>query len=141
MSTTKKLTKKQQQLVGLIFGIAGVCIFLIGIGLFPVELQPGDAPGWVVAICGAIFALAGVMIFIGDKSNNFLAGVLIAMMGSVGGWVALFGDATNVSGGFSFVSEEMNFTLARIFFGIGALVCFAISVHAFRLHFRKRKSS
>ena len=138
--SSKKLSKNQQVLAGVLFILAGISFFLMGLGWGPVELQEGEAPGWVVSLAGAIFAFAGVMILIGEnaKYNNLMAGILIAMMGTVGGWVALFGSAENMSGGFSFVSAETNFTFARILFGIGAIICYSISIHAFRLHVKKR---
>lgn len=143
MGTSKKLSKQQQQVAGVVFVLAGVSIFLIGFGWGPVQLQENEAPGWVVSIAGAIFALAGVMILIGEKSkyNHVMAGILIALMGTVGAWVAIFGADENISGGFSFVSAETNFTFARILFGVGAILCFAISAHAFRLHFKNRNTT
>lgn len=141
--SSKKLSKKQQQFAGLMFVLAGLSIFFIGLGWGPLKLQDNEAPGWVVSIAGAIFTLAGVMILFGEKSeyNNLMAGVLIAMMGIVGAWVSIFGADENISGGFSFVSSETNFTFARILFGIGAIICYAISIHAFRLHFRNRRNN
>ena len=142
MSQSKKLSKNQQILAGGLFILAGVSIFLIGLGWGPVQLQENEAPGWVVSIAGAIFALVGVMILIGDNAsyNNLMAGIFIAMMGTVGGWVSLFGDDENITGGFSFVSPEINYSFARILFGVGAVICYAISIHAFRLHIKQHKS-
>ena len=139
--SSKKLSKNQQVLAGVLFILAGISIFLIGLGWGPLELQENEAPGWVVSIAGAIFAFAGVMILIGEKTqyNNLLAGFLIAIMGTVGAWVALFGADENISGGYSFVSAGTNYSFARILFGVGAIICYAISIHAVRLHFKNRK--
>lgn len=60
MSQSKKLSKNQQVLAGGLFILAGVSIFLIGLGWGPVQLQENEAPGWVVSIAGAIFALVGL---------------------------------------------------------------------------------
>ncbi len=140
--SSKKLSKNQQVLAGVLFILAGISFFLMGLGWGPVELQENEAPGWVVSIAGAIFVLAGAMILIGEnaKYNNLMAGILIVMMGTVGGWIALFGSSENMSGGFSFVSAETNFAFARILFGIGAIICYAISIHAFRQHFKNRNN-
>lgn len=142
MSSSNKLTKKQQQLAGIAFMLIGISIFFIGLGVGPVQLQENEAPGWVVSIAGSVFALAGFMILFGEKSksNNLMAGFLIALMGSIGAWASLFEADDNITDGFSLVSAEMNFTFARVLFGIGALICYATAFHAIRLHFNNREN-
>lgn len=133
-------TPKQKRIIGILAIVVGLFFALMGLGLSPIELQESEAPGWVVSISGLIFFLAGVMVLIGEKAKNInlYASILIGLMGTVGAWIALFGDDENISGGFSFVSAETNYMFARILFGLGAIICYAISAHAFRVHLRNR---
>lgn len=102
-----------------------------------------NAPLWVIGICGAIFFLAGLLIFLGEKSkyNNLLAVFLVAGMGAVGSWVALFGTDSSFSGGIPFLSPEFNISLARLLFGFGGLICFLIAGYAFKQQITRKEKS
>ncbi len=122
------------------FGWGLFCIALgcypisIALGLLPVDEARVMAPMWVVAMAGIMFVIAGAMILIGDHSwaNDLLAGVLCLLFGIMGTWVSLFSPSEGFSGGVPLLAGESNVTLGRWMFGIGALMCFAISAYAFR---------
>lgn len=107
-------------------------LFVTGIGLEVVPVDPASvhAPMWVLVLCGAVFVLGGVgMLAHGAPEVQSAAGATIVLLfGVVGGWVALFGDAAQFSGGFAFLSAEANVAMARGVFGLGALVCLAMFV-------------
>jgi hypothetical protein len=74
------------------------------------------------------------MAYLGRRSraNELMAAMLLLLFGAVGAWVSLFSPSEGFSGGIPFVPYESNVTLARVMFGIGALICFALSIWAFR---------
>ena len=119
----------------------GVIFILMGVGIIPFERQPNEAPKFVLAVCGGIFGMAGLMSLMENHTKylNLMASILIAMMGSVGAYVALYGESGNMSGGIGILSNSANITLGRVMFGFGAIICFAISVHALRKHFKNLK--
>ena len=85
-------------------------------------------------MAGLAFVIAGAMILLANHSwaNDLLAGVLCLLFGITGTWVSLFSSSEGFSGGSPLLSDESNVMLGRWLFGIGALMCFAISAYAFR---------
>lgn len=126
--------KKPPKAFSWIFMGTGISIILISLEVILVDDAAINAPLWVIGICGLVFFLAGLLIFLGEKSkyNNLLAGLLIAGMGAVGSWVALFGTDSGFAGGIPFLSPEFNVSLARLLFGFGGLICFLIAGYAFK---------
>ena len=129
-------------------GWGWLCVVL---GLIPVLIalgvvgsnDPGvQAPAWVLVLSGTVFILAGLMILIGrsSRTNHLLAALLCACFGAVGTWVALFAPAEGFSGGIPLISDSINLALGRWMFGLGAVLCFFISVYALRLYFRHSKT-
>ena len=132
---------KQQFYGGLLFFGTGLLIILASIDIISIDEAGLNATRWVLGLCGFVFALAGIMIYLGNKSkwNHLLAAVLVFAMGSIGGWVAFFGAGDKFSGGTSLLSADSNSSLARIMFGFGALICFLISLYGVKMHFKERK--
>ena len=137
----KQPSPKQQFYAGLLFFGTGFLIMLAAVDVIPIDEAGLNAPRWVLGLCGFVFALAGIMIYLGNKSkwNHLLAAVLVFAMGSIGGWVAFFGEGDNFSGGTTLLSVDSNISLARIMFGFGALICFLISLYGVNMHFKERK--
>ena len=106
----------------------------MALGWLPVDEADVMAPLWVVAMAGLAFVIAGAMILLANHSwaNDLLAGVLCLLFGITGTWVSLFSSSEGFSGGSPLLSDESNVMLGRWLFGIGALICFAISAYAFR---------
>jgi hypothetical protein len=106
----------------------------IALGLFQIDDTASNAPHWVVAAAGIAFVIAGLMILLAQHSraNDFLAGILCFVFGAMGTWVSLFSSNDGFSGGLAILPNEQNIMLGRWLFGLGAVICFAISVYAFR---------
>ncbi len=127
--------------MGLFFFGIGLFLVLAAADIIPIDEDGLHAPRWVLGLCGLVFSIAGVMVSLGQESkwNNLLAGILILSMGSVGGWVALFGASENFSGGIALLSDSSNISLARLMFGSGGIICIAIAIYAIKLHFKPKK--
>lgn len=130
-------------LVGLPCMALGLLPISVALGWVPVAATSLHAPMWILALCGGIFLIAGIMIVLGNPSraNDLLAGVICLLFGIVGAWIALLGPAEGFSGGLPVLSAAANTTLGRWVFGIGALMCFAIGAYAFRLAFQSSRYS
>lgn len=124
---------------GWLFIIAGLLIIAVAADFISVEEAAFHAPRWVVALCGSIFGIAGLMIVVGPESglNNLMASLLLLAMGLTGGWVAVFGGASGFSGGVPFAPGNVNIALARIMFGAGALLCLWMSGYALKMQFKE----
>ena len=123
-----------------IYALSG---FSIAAGLFPLSIATGiftpqegsvHAPMWVLAVCGLVFIIGGLMVLMGRKNraNSLLAAVLCLMFAAVALWVALFGAGEQFSGGLPFVSNETNTGIGRWVFGFGGIVCLGIAGLALR---------
>ena len=138
----EQLNKKPPKAFSWLFIGSGIGIILISMGVIPIEESSLNAPLWIVGISGFVFLMAGVMILLGEKSPyiNLLAAILIAAMGTIGGWVALFGAGSGFSGGAPFLSTDSNLSLARLMFGFGGIICFLIAGYALKQHFTKKRA-
>ena len=122
----------------MVFGLG--CIALgcypvaLGLGFFPGDEAGLNSPAWVVAGAGFAFVIAGLMILLANHSraNDFLAGILLLIFGSIGVWVSLFSSNEGFSGGLFFLSHKTNITLGRWLFGLGSLISFSLCAYAFR---------
>jgi hypothetical protein len=143
MSTHEQASPWTMRSIGIGMAIGGIALILIGLDVLPV---PGGrdvlhAPLWIVLLIGIAVLLAGAAIVIqgvgranaaGDlpadaprwmRIAQYLIGVaLFALFAMVGTWVALAGDARQFSGGVPLLGT-VNVSLARIVFGLGALIC------------------
>ena len=124
---------KDRLLVGLIGVGFGALTVLEAYGVTRLGRGTPDAPRWVMVLIGAMFIACGLVAWLGlpRGTSGLFASVIIASMGVVFGWIALFGDAGGFSGGTSVVAELSGFPLQRIAFGLGALFCFAGAAVAF----------
>ncbi|MEL6614806.1 MAG: hypothetical protein AAFQ43_03660 [Bacteroidota bacterium] len=114
--------------LGVLFLIAGGAIVGVAFGLVPVDPASVNAPPWVLAACGLVFVLGGVLVLAQrwPRIQSAAGGTLVLVMGLVGAWVAAAGDAEHFSGGLPLVSPEANVAMARVLFGLGAALCFAL---------------
>lgn len=123
---------------GLVYGIG--CLLLgcypiaVALGFIPVDDGELTAPRWIIAGAGLTFVVAGLMILFANHSraNDYLAGVLLLLFGALAMWVSVLSSEEGFSGGLPFLSPELNIVVGRWVFGFGALICFALSVYAFR---------
>lgn len=132
-----------RRVAGLLCVALGLLPISIALGWIAVPATSLHAPRWILALCGGLVVIAGCMVFLGNRSraSDFLAGVICLLFAIVGAWVALLGPAEGFSGGLPFLSGSANTTLGRWIFGVGALLCLAISAYAFRLAFQSSRYS
>ena len=128
--------------VALLCLAAGSFLLSVAWGLIGDGPNQDQAPHFIVALSGFVFIIAGCMIFVGRKSrfNNLLAGILCLSFGLIGAWVAFYAPAEGFSGGLPLVSNDTNIVIGRWVFGIGSLMCFAISAWAFKRFYRSSNS-
>ena len=122
--------------------LLGIFLSLEGLEIINIGTNENNAPGPILILVGFSFILAGVMIIFGKrrKLNNFLASLLTAIMGIIGGWISLYGDSSNFSGNGMLVSHITKLPLERIMFGFSSLLCFLVSVYAFWLFLKSKES-
>ena len=119
--------------------VSGGLLILVALGVISTSPGQRHAPDFVIAIAGAAFVIAGCMVLVGRQSrfNDLLAAILCLLFGATGAWVAIYSPSEGFSGGIPLISNEANVRLARWVFGVGSLVCFAISAWAFKRYRRK----
>ena len=128
-------SKHQSLWLGLLCIAVSLFPIAHSLNLLPIAEQPGDAPRWVIGLCGMVFALSGCMMMtqLNSRLNNSLAAIFLALMGAIGLWVSLFSPAEGMSGGLFFLSQEQNVLLGRCVFGLGAAIVFLMCGYAVRL--------
>lgn len=137
-----KATESKHRLFSLLFILTGLFFILLSLEIIPVGESTVNAPMWVIGLCGFVFSLAGIMMLLGEKSplNHLLACLLVLSFGFIGGWIALFGDSAHFSGGTPFLSNAQNVWIARVLFGSGSVLCFAVTLYAMKKFFSKGQS-
>jgi hypothetical protein len=144
MSAQQPATPREMRWIGAGAAAVGLYFMLIGFGLLPVPGGPRNlhSPLWIVMLAGLVFFLGGVAVLIqvlgranatGDLPTDaplwirvaqYLIGVTIfASFAMVGSWVALAGDPRQFSSNVPFVGVSAGVSIARVAFGIGALIC------------------
>ncbi|UTW47284.1 hypothetical protein [Bacterioplanoides sp. SCSIO 12839] len=107
------------------------------------KASPGT-PQWVVTVAGFVIVIAGVMTLIKDKHskwNDLLAALFCSAMGSVGGWIALFVDESQISGSGKLMTSITGLPTGKIAFGIGAVICFWMAAYALTLFYKKGQNN
>lgn len=141
MATQPPVKTQDNRWIGALAAAAGTYFMMVGIGLLPVPGGPRNlhAPLWVVLLIGLVFFLAGAAVFlqaIGRASDSgelpsdapqwirivqYVIGVvLFATFAVIGSWVAIGGDARQFSSNVPFLGTA---SIARVMFGIGAVIC------------------
>jgi hypothetical protein len=120
--------------IALFCAVAGGLLILVALGVISTSPGQRHAPDSIIAMTGAAFLIAGCMVLIGRQSrfNDLFAAILCLLFGATGAWVAIYASSEGFSGGIPLISNEANVRLARWMFGLGSLVCLAISGWAFR---------
>ena len=132
-------TKTQRLAIAALSIALGAFLLLVASALVPgIERQAHDAPNTIIALAGLVFVIAGCMARLGQQSrvNDLLAAILLPVFGVIAAWVAWFSPSEGFSGGVPLVSDETNVSIARAFFGMGALLCFAMTIWALRRFIR-----
>ena len=92
------------------------------------------APGWIIALCGGVFVFAGLAIVLEGHALivSLLGNSIVAAFAAIGAWIALFGEAGQFSGGLPLVSHDVNVSIARFVFALGALICALLLIPGLR---------
>ena len=114
-----------------LIGAAFLAAYLGFIDLDPSSVQP---PRVILFLVSVIAFAGGLLIIIrrGTRLNELLAGAMLFAFAAAGGWAAIFGPADRISGGLAFLPPEANIALARVVFGVGAVICLMVSAYAIR---------
>lgn len=130
----RSLSNRARSVYGIGCLALGCYPIAIALGFVTVDEAALTVPRWIIAGAGLAFVVAGLMILYAhySRANDVLAGVLLLLFGALGTWVSLFSSEEGFSGGLPFLSSERNVAVGRWVFGLGALICFALSVYAFR---------
>jgi hypothetical protein len=120
--------------LGISFMLAGLVIICVGTGLIPVDPASMRAPRWIIALCGAVLVLSGLMAFVeivGDAFVDPLAVLFILSFATVASWVALgSGDGSfygSVALGPSSAQRGTRELISRLAFGVGAVSLLALA--------------
>mgnify|MGYP003637148135 CR=1 FL=1 len=133
--------RNNHTLVGWLCVAAGAFILATAAGLIPVPEEDINAPTWVIALCGLVFLVGGVMAFAGTRSrlNSLFAAILCGAFGAIGAWVTFFSPAESISGGVPFLAQSTNAAIGRWVFGFGTLITLGIGAIALREFLRGTK--
>jgi hypothetical protein len=113
---------------------------LAAAAVLPVKIA-NDTPVWVVGLVGVMFVIAGVMIFLRNYSRalDLFAAIILASFTLIAGWITFHASSEGFSGGIPFLPNDMNVSLARVMFGLGALLCFSGFLYALKRFFESHK--
>jgi hypothetical protein len=136
-------------MIGALAAGVGLYFTLVGFSVLPVPGGPRNlhAPLWIVLLAGLVFFLGGAAVLMQSfgRANasgelpadaprwmrvaQYLIGVAIfASFALIGSWVAVGGDARQFSGGIPLVGGGTNVSIARVAFGIGAIICWLATI-------------
>ena len=102
-------------------------------GVGPMSGSPIHAPRWVIGVAGVLFASCSVVLVApAHGSARVAAGGIVVGLSAMCAWVALFGEAQHFSGGMSMVPRATEVLMARVVFGMVAILGTAISANALR---------
>jgi drug/metabolite transporter (DMT)-like permease len=132
--------------IGTLFCSAGAFIILVSLGL--VFKDSGNPPVWVGLLSGLCFLMPGLFaLYYGFRNlrgprppSDFEPGewilgvVVLAALSAIGGYITFLGADDRFSGGVTGTAIEM-----RIAFGIGTLICVAMTLASLVSGIRKWK--
>jgi hypothetical protein len=109
-------------------------------GVLPAQTE-NDTPSWVIGLVGVMFVIAGIMIFLRNYSRalDLFAAIILASFTLIAGWIAFHASSEGFSGGIPFLPNDMNVSLARVMFGLGALLCCGGFLYALKRFFGSLK--
>jgi hypothetical protein len=149
MSSRPSTTPREVLVISIGLAAGGLYLVLVGVGLLPVPGGPRNLHGplWIVLLIGIVLVLAGVsaLLQVVGRANaggelpadapqwlrvvQYLLGVAMsASFAVIGSWVAIGGDPRAFSGNVLVFDGATNASIARIAFGIGALITWLATI-------------
>ena len=121
----------------------GAAFMAASLGIIVLDPSTFQPPRAILFLVSIIAITGGSLIIIQDQTrwSDWLASVMLMAFAAVGGWVAVFGPAERISGGLAFLPPETNVALARVIFGLGALLCLGLSAYAIRRSLKAKKKT
>jgi Protein of unknown function (DUF3592) len=124
----------------------GLALLAMGLGVVAWQRRSADESRVVITSLGIFLTSCGVLlgkwVAMGGRLYHALGGAVMTSMAVILGWVSLYGEAANFSGGVSIggvgMSSGGSVTLARIAFGFGACLMAVASLWAWKQVFRQR---
>jgi hypothetical protein len=109
-------------------------------GVIPVHIA-NNTPIWVIGLVGVMFVIAGIMIFLRNYSRalDLFAAIILAAFTLIAGWITFHASSEGFSGGIPFLPSDMNVSVARFMFGLGALLCSGGFLYALKRFFGSHK--
>jgi len=144
MNAQQPATPRELRWIGAGAAAVGLYFMLVGLGVLPVPGGPRNlhSPLWIVLLIGLAVFLGGAAILIqviGRANANgelpsgapqwirvvqYLIGVAIfASFAMIGSWIAIGGDPRQFSSNIPFIGAATGASIARVMFGIGAMIC------------------
>jgi len=124
--------------VGALFGVVGLIILFVALGIIPTDESKFEAPHWVVGAAGLAFFLIGILLLTTPPDQapeaaarttwrTFLLGTgVVGAMAAIFNWVAFGPGPRHFGGGISIpfvaISSRQNEWSGRVAFGIGAVL-------------------
>lgn len=129
MSDTNGATASQTppKWLGYLALLVGSVIMAAATGLLPLDETKLHAPRWVLFLGGTVFAAGGGSVLTYDKpwAKNVFAPLIILCLGTVGLWIAFYGDPAQFRSNLP-MSPETTVSIARLAFGIGGGLCYLL---------------
>ncbi len=131
-------SSREKAVVAAFFILRGVMILFAAFGVGPMSGSKVHAPMWIIGLAGVLFTSAGVVVIAPSQAIvRIAAGILVVGLSAIFAWVALFGEAQYFSGGLSIFSNATEVMIARVLFGLVAILGIAIAVNALLKTLRK----
>jgi len=125
------------KVIALLCLVGGAALCAVALGLLPAEHLALEAPRSVVFGAGAVFILAGFMLFARDhRASDSIASILLLTLAAVVGWATFYAPEGTIQRVFPFIPVGVNDALGRLLFGLGTVACVGMAVWALRRLFR-----
>ncbi len=111
-------------------------LYVGGLGLYYTRLSPEliHVPRWIFYLLAVLLGYGSGLAFLGQKHplTNLLAAVIWILFAVIGIWASLFSSLDNLSGGLAMLSPRANRMIARLLFGLGAILNIGAGIYAGR---------
>jgi hypothetical protein len=118
----------------------GAVLILTAIGIITTGTAR-SVPKLVLGAVGLSFWLAGMMMLWSERRRVYysLAAILLFIVGCMGLWFAMAGAKNSLGISAALASHSTMLVTARLVFGVGAIVCYALCLRVLRRLVRKRQ--